>query len=162
MAIPKLDSFELFQLVKFGHGRPRVTYWMVFQTFTYISTPSALLIPNNHPHPHPLHELSFQTPNSTHTVTFSPTDTFKMRVATLVVAGLASIAACIPADQVVTNVKQITTLSRNLQVPAKGLTVLDGPLLAVGQGKFPRTWAVLLLARRRICFITNRPCSSSA
>jgi hypothetical protein len=60
-----------------------------------------------------------------------------MRVAALIVAGLASIASCIPAQQVVININQVTTLSRNLQVPAKGLTILDGPLLLVGQGNFP-------------------------
>lgn len=60
-----------------------------------------------------------------------------MRFTTLLVAGFAAVASCIPATQVVKNINTVTTLSRNLQSPAKGLSILDGALLPIGQGKFP-------------------------
>ncbi|KAH7309196.1 UVI-1 [Stachybotrys elegans] len=60
-----------------------------------------------------------------------------MRFTALLLAGFAAVASCIPAQQVANNINQITTLSRNLQTPARSLTVLDGPLLAIGQGNFP-------------------------
>lgn len=75
-----------------------------------------------------------------------------MRFTALVVAGLAAVASAIPAQEAANNIKQITTLSRNLQTPAKGLDILDGPLLTLGQGDFPVSQAspcfyVLLLTR---------------
>jgi hypothetical protein len=60
-----------------------------------------------------------------------------MRFTAFLVTCLATVASCIPAQQVADNINQLTTLSRNLQTPAKSLTILDGPLLAVGQGNFP-------------------------
>lgn len=41
------------------------------------------------------------------------------------------------AQEVSSNIDMVTMKSRELQVPAKSLTVVDGPLLAVGQGNFP-------------------------
>lgn len=69
-----------------------------------------------------------------------PTNHFnlsKMRFTALLVAGFAAVASCIPAQQVADNLGQLTTLSRNIQTPAKGLTILDGPLLLTGMGNFP-------------------------
>merc|ERR1712054_25842 len=60
-----------------------------------------------------------------------------MRFTALLVAGMATIASCIPAQQVADNIGQITALSRDLQTPAKSLSILDGPLLLTGRGNFP-------------------------
>lgn len=60
-----------------------------------------------------------------------------MRIGSFIVAGLAAVASAIPAKQVATNIDQVTTASRELQMPAQQLSVLDGPLLLVGQGNFP-------------------------
>ncbi|KAI6777817.1 uncharacterized protein J7T54_002738 [Emericellopsis cladophorae] len=62
-----------------------------------------------------------------------------MRFTALLVAGMATIASCIPAQQVADNIGQITTLSRDLQTPAKSLNILDGALLTLGQGNFPES-----------------------
>jgi hypothetical protein len=72
-----------------------------------------------------------------------------MRFHTLILAGFAAVASCIPAEMVANNINQITTLSRNLQTPAKGLTILDGPLLAVGQGNFPVCYKCILQFKAR-------------
>jgi hypothetical protein len=60
-----------------------------------------------------------------------------MRFGSLIVAALAAVASAIPASQVKENIDTITSLSRDLQAPAKGLSILDGPLLVLGQGNFP-------------------------
>ncbi|KAK3180786.1 hypothetical protein K4F52_007877 [Lecanicillium sp. MT-2017a] len=60
-----------------------------------------------------------------------------MRFGSLIVAGLAAVASAIPASDVKKNIDTITSLSRDLQTPAKGLSIIDGPLLAAGQGNFP-------------------------
>lgn len=60
-----------------------------------------------------------------------------MRFGSLIVAGLAAVASAIPASDVKKNIDTITSLSRDIQTPAKGLSILDGPLLAAGQGNFP-------------------------
>jgi hypothetical protein len=41
------------------------------------------------------------------------------------------------AEQVVTNIDVITTLSKNLQAPANNINILSGPLFLIGQGPFP-------------------------
>ena len=60
-----------------------------------------------------------------------------MRFTSFIVAGLAAVASAIPASQVADNIDNLTSMSRDLQTPAKGLTVLDGATLPVGQGNFP-------------------------
>ncbi|RMJ22902.1 hypothetical protein PHISP_06221 [Aspergillus sp. HF37] len=60
-----------------------------------------------------------------------------MHIKSFIVAGLAAVASAIPASQVASNIDQVTTASRELQAPAKQLSVLDAPLILVGQGNFP-------------------------
>lgn len=60
-----------------------------------------------------------------------------MRFTSIIVAGLAAVASAIPASQVADNIDNLSSMSRDLQTPSKGLTVLDGPLLLTGQGNFP-------------------------
>lgn len=63
--------------------------------------------------------------------------TINMRFTPFIVAGFAAMASAIPASQVISNIDQITTMSRELQTPSKNLGILDGPLLVTGQGNFP-------------------------
>lgn len=60
-----------------------------------------------------------------------------MRFGSIIVAGLAAVAAAMPAKQVSSNIDTVTEMSRELQSPAKQLSVVDGPLLLAGQGNFP-------------------------
>lgn len=60
-----------------------------------------------------------------------------MRFSALIVAGLAAVASAIPASQVASNIEMLTKTSRELQTPSKDLSLLDGPLLPLGQGNFP-------------------------
>lgn len=60
-----------------------------------------------------------------------------MRFTSLLTIGFAAVASCIPATHVVDNIDAITTLSQQLQTPAKDLSLLDGALLTLGQGNFP-------------------------
>ncbi|KAK3191659.1 hypothetical protein K4F52_002474 [Lecanicillium sp. MT-2017a] len=61
-----------------------------------------------------------------------------MRFGAIIVAGLAAVATAIPAAQVVVNINIITTKSRDLQTPAKALTVVDAALFPIGQGNIPK------------------------
>lgn len=79
-----------------------------------------------------------------------------MRFGSLIIAGLAAVASAIPASDVKKNIDTITSLSMDLQTPAKGLSILDGPLLAAGQGNFPVSApAVYFLL---ISTLLQRPC----
>ncbi|KAI9897349.1 hypothetical protein N3K66_007205 [Trichothecium roseum] len=60
-----------------------------------------------------------------------------MRFGSLLVAGFAALAAAIPANKVVENIRMVTSQSQQLLTPAKNLVLLDGPLLVTGQGNFP-------------------------
>lgn len=60
-----------------------------------------------------------------------------MRFGAIIVAGLAAVATAIPAAQVVVNINIVTTKSRDLQTPAKALTVFDAALFPIGQGNIP-------------------------
>lgn len=55
-------------------------------------------------------------------------------VALLAVASSAE--AAMSAQQVVNNIKNITTQSQALQVPAQTISIINGPLIVVGQGPF--------------------------
>ena len=46
------------------------------------------------------------------------------------------IAQTTPA-QVVTNIKKITKMSRDLQTPAQTINLVNGPLIVIGLGPFP-------------------------
>ena len=62
-----------------------------------------------------------------------------MRLGSIIVAGLAAVASAIPAKEVVENINTITMKSRDLQVPAKSVSVRDAALIAIGQGNYPVT-----------------------
>lgn len=90
----------------------------------------------SHQHKHPSLRLHLQEAQTQSFNTTTPHSS-RMRIGSFIVAGLAAVASAIPAKQVATNIDQVTTASRELQTPAKQLSVLDGPLLLVGQGNFP-------------------------
>lgn len=60
-----------------------------------------------------------------------------MRFGSIIVAGLAAVASAMPAKEVSSNIDAVTLKSRELQVPAKSPTIIDGPLLTARQGKIP-------------------------
>lgn len=60
-----------------------------------------------------------------------------MRFGSIIVAGLAAVAAAMPAKEVSSNIDTVTAMSRKLQAPAKQLSVVDAALLTAGQGNFP-------------------------
>lgn len=47
------------------------------------------------------------------------------------------IAAAITSTQMVDNIKMITTKSQALQAPAQSITIINSPLIVIGQGPFP-------------------------
>ncbi|KAL6704378.1 hypothetical protein ACN47E_008230 [Coniothyrium glycines] len=48
------------------------------------------------------------------------------------------IAAALSPEQMVTNIKEVTRKSQALQGPAQSITIVNGPLIIVGQGPFPQ------------------------
>ncbi|KDN60717.1 putative conserved hypothetical protein [Colletotrichum sublineola] len=71
----------------------------------------------------------------------------KLAVAALAVSSETVLGAvmkprAITAAQMVDNIKMITQKSQALQAPAQSITVLNGPLIAVGLGPFPLTICV--------------------
>jgi hypothetical protein len=52
-------------------------------------------------------------------------------------APIAAQAQTTPA-QVVDNIRMLTTKSQALQAPAQSITIINGPLIIIGQGPFPQ------------------------
>ncbi|KAF9698383.1 hypothetical protein EKO04_003925 [Ascochyta lentis] len=48
------------------------------------------------------------------------------------------IAAALTPAQMVENIKMVTQKSQALQAPAQSITIINGPLLIIGQGPFPQ------------------------
>lgn len=71
------------------------------------------------------------------------------------IAGLAAVASAIPAAKVVENIKTVASLSTKLQTPTKDLSVLDGPLLAIGSGNFPVRLKIIDNCPFRLKLVTN-------
>ncbi|KAM0323542.1 hypothetical protein ACHAQA_008823 [Verticillium albo-atrum] len=61
----------------------------------------------------------------------------KSAVAALAVCSAAVLGQATPA-QVVDNIQSLTTKSQALQGPAQSISIVNGPLLLIGQGPFPR------------------------
>ncbi|KAF3087298.1 hypothetical protein TWF569_008928 [Orbilia oligospora] len=61
----------------------------------------------------------------------------KAFVSALALLAAPSIAALTPA-QMVGNIELLTTKSKALQNPAKSITIVNGPLIAIGLGPFPQ------------------------
>lgn len=60
----------------------------------------------------------------------------KLLTSTLALA--APIVAQLTPAQVVTNIQLLTQKSQALQAPAQSITLINGPLILIGQGPFPR------------------------
>jgi hypothetical protein len=58
-------------------------------------------------------------------------------VACLVFA-TGSASAALTAPQIVDNLNMLTTKSRNLQIPANQISIINGPLIVIGLGPFPQ------------------------
>jgi hypothetical protein len=56
---------------------------------------------------------------------------------TAAMALAAPISAALTATQMSDNIKMITVKSQALQAPAQSITVINGPLIVIGQGPFP-------------------------
>jgi hypothetical protein len=54
------------------------------------------------------------------------------------VAFTAPLVSALTADQIVSNIQSLTTKSQALQAPAQSITILNGPLIVIGQGPFPQ------------------------
>nr|QDQ70830.1 UVI-1 [Zoysia japonica] len=61
---------------------------------------------------------------------------FNLAIAALAVCGDVVHAAITPA-QTADNIKMLTEKSQALQAPAQSITIINGPLIVVGQGPFP-------------------------
>lgn len=59
----------------------------------------------------------------------------KILIATLAV--IAPITAQTTPAQVVSNIRMLTQKSQALQAPAQSITIINGPLIVIGQGPFP-------------------------
>jgi hypothetical protein len=57
---------------------------------------------------------------------------------TAVVALSVPIAAQTTPTQVVSNIQLLTQKSQALQAPAQSITIINGPLIIIGQGPFPQ------------------------
>jgi hypothetical protein len=72
---------------------------------------------------------------------FSTTSIIKMvsfrKVFVAAMAAVPALAALSPA-QVVSNIKMLTQKSQALQAPAQSITIINGPLIIIGQGPFPQ------------------------
>jgi hypothetical protein len=56
---------------------------------------------------------------------------------TAAMALAAPISAALTATQMSDNIKMITIKSQALQAPAQSITIVNGPLIIIGQGPFP-------------------------
>ncbi|KAI9146826.1 hypothetical protein HJFPF1_13394 [Paramyrothecium foliicola] len=61
----------------------------------------------------------------------------KLAVATLAVCSDVVMGA-LSAKQMVDNIRTLTTKSQALQAPSQSITILNGPLIVIGQGPFPQ------------------------
>jgi hypothetical protein len=59
-------------------------------------------------------------------------------LATAALALAAPISAAITPAQVVDNIKTLTAKSQALQRPAQSISIINGPLIIIGQGPFPQ------------------------
>ncbi|KAK4458980.1 hypothetical protein QBC42DRAFT_340639 [Cladorrhinum samala] len=63
-------------------------------------------------------------------------------IRTLVSSAVAMLAvpalAAIPPAEVVNNIKTLTAKSQALQAPAQTISIINGPLIIIGQGPFPK------------------------
>ncbi|KAI0805483.1 UVI-1 [Xylaria sp. FL0064] len=50
----------------------------------------------------------------------------------------ATAMAALTPTQIVTSIKQVTTISQQLQTPAQSITIVNAPLIVIGQGPFPQ------------------------
>jgi hypothetical protein len=57
---------------------------------------------------------------------------------TAALALAAPISAAITPAQTVENIKMLTSKSQALQAPAQSITIVNGPLIVIGQGPFPQ------------------------
>jgi hypothetical protein len=57
---------------------------------------------------------------------------------TAAMALAAPISAALTASQMADNIKMITAKSQALQAPAQSITIINGPLIVIGQGPFPQ------------------------
>lgn len=60
-----------------------------------------------------------------------------MLVALALLGCLAASNAALTPAQVVNNIKMLTQKSQALQGPANSITIVNGPLIVIGQGPFP-------------------------
>lgn len=60
----------------------------------------------------------------------------KVAIASLALFNVSVFGQATPL-QIADNIRSLTQKSQALQSPAQSLTILDGPLLAIGQGRFP-------------------------
>ncbi|KAI6546597.1 hypothetical protein MCOR05_000539 [Pyricularia oryzae] len=61
----------------------------------------------------------------------------KLAVAALAVGSNVVQAALTPA-QIISNIQMLTAKSQAIQAPAQSITILNGPLIVIGQGPFPQ------------------------
>jgi hypothetical protein len=57
---------------------------------------------------------------------------------TAAVALSVPVAAQLSPAQVVSNIRMLTQKSQALQAPAQSITIINGPLIIIGQGPFPQ------------------------
>jgi hypothetical protein len=57
---------------------------------------------------------------------------------TAAVALSVPVAAQLSPAQVVSNIRTLTQKSQALQAPAQSITIINGPLIVIGQGPFPQ------------------------
>jgi hypothetical protein len=56
----------------------------------------------------------------------------------LLASSVLPVLGALSPAQIVDNIKMLTAKSQALQAPAQSITIVNGPLIVIGQGPFPR------------------------
>lgn len=62
---------------------------------------------------------------------------FSAKLFTAVLATTSVVIAAVNPQQAIENIRTLTAKSQALQAPAQSITIINGPLIAVGLGPFP-------------------------
>jgi hypothetical protein len=85
----------------------------------------------------PIQSISNQTLFQVFTCLIIKMVSFRNIVLAAAACAAPALAALTPA-QVVSNIQMVTQKSQALQAPAQSITIINGPLIIIGQGPFPQ------------------------
>jgi hypothetical protein len=125
-----VDEVYLYPQLLSISDEQRLCYWFASSISTTLYNAFSIIIQ----HPHPFFKTSSNTQSTT------PTIAIMVSFRTIFTSALAlsvTAAQSTPA-QVVSNIQMITQKSQALQRPAQSISIVNGPLIVIGQGPFPQ------------------------